>query len=159
MSLRLPQIARSHSYCCVVVRVQLQVLRVEDELSRYPQRAVATSAYIDSWYMRTAARPTLYHFYAVQQKAARRRYIAFNARRSALQRELNAFQRKFALGIVPTVLAVGTWRPGPGYHARGHAPTLSMAVRRRLASIPRTVLINTNEAYVFSAPFGFYAVR
>jgi hypothetical protein len=123
------------------------VIKIEDALRQYPRRAASATSFIDAWAANTAAAPRLYQFYGVQQKAGQRRYRSFNARKSALEREFKMFRQQFAIDAVPAVLAVGTWRPAGGFHFRGHAPTVSVRVRKRLESLANVVVVHVPEPY------------
>jgi hypothetical protein len=123
------------------------IIKIEDVLRQYPRRAASATSFIDAWAANTAAAPRLYQFYGVQQKAGQRRYRSFNARKSALEREFKMFRQQFAIDAVPAVLAVGTWRPAGGFHFRGHAPTVSVRVRKRLESLANVVVVHVPEPY------------
>jgi hypothetical protein len=129
-------------------KARREILDIEAALSRFPNYSASSQRILERWAWRKAARSTLLQFYCVEQQQREQRHWAFSARRSALDRDMRLFQERFAIGTVPAVLAIGTWRPAPGHHFRGHRPGLSMRIRRRLARLPLTAVINVPEPYV-----------
>jgi hypothetical protein len=47
------------------------------------------------------------------------------------------------------VFAVGSWRPAPGLHCRGHAPTISAKLRKKLREMRGVFVIVVPEWYCF----------
>ena len=129
-------------------KARREILYIEAALSLFPNYSASSQRILERWAWRKAARSTLLQFYCVEQQQREQRHWAFSARRSALDRDMRLFQERFAIGTVPAVLAIGTWRPAPGHHFRGHRPGLSMRIRRRLARLPLTAVINVPEPYV-----------
>jgi hypothetical protein len=124
-----------------------KVLAAEKLLASIPKHTADPDLALRRWALSRAVRPVILDFYRIQNQQGKQRYSSFNARRSALDREVIRFKQQFAIDAVPAVLAAGTWRPAGGRHFRRHRPGLSVKVRRRLTRIRGCAFVHVPEPY------------
>jgi hypothetical protein len=103
----------------------------ELELKQYAKHSPSSSVFLAYWRAARAHRDVLFEFYVVQQRGREKAYYSLLDRQRVLAAELQKISTLFNAdsGIV---FAVGSWRPAPGLHYRGHAPTISAKLRKKL---------------------------
>lgn len=103
----------------------------------------SSSVFLDHWRTARAHRDVLFRFYVVHQRGREKAYFSLLDRERVLAAELQQISTLFNAkdGIV---FAVGSWRPAPGLHYRGHAPTLSAKLRKKLREM--------RDVFVFIVP-------
>jgi hypothetical protein len=96
------------------------------------------------WRAARAHRDVLFEFYVVQQRGREKAYYSLLDRQRVLAAELQKISTLFNAdsGIV---FAVGSWRPAPGLHYRGHAPTISAKLRKKLREMRGVFIIVVPE--------------
>jgi hypothetical protein len=104
--------------------------------------------FLDHWRTARAHRDVLFQFYVVQQRGREKAYYSLLDRQRVLADELQKISTLFNArdGIV---FAVGSWRPAPGLHCRGHAPTISAKLRKKLREMRGVFVIVVPEWYCF----------
>jgi hypothetical protein len=109
----------------------------------------SSSVFLDHWRTARAHRDVLFQFYVVQQRGREKAYYSLLDRQRVLADELQKISTLFNArdGIV---FAVGSWRPAPGLHYRGHAPTISAKLRKKLREMRGVFVIVVPEWYSVS---------